>query len=305
MVALLQDALLPNLVGTREGTPAIVHCGPFANIAHGTSSIAGTALALGRADYVVQEAGFGADLGAEKFLHIFSRQLGQYPALAVVVVTLRALRYHAGAGADFARAGSAVVENGLGNLRHHLATLARLGLPTVVVINRMADDPPEELEQIRRAMEPAFLVDVFSQGGAGALELAEWVSQAARQSAPIAPMYAKGDDLRSKLRALARGVYGCSDVALAPKAQQELAQAEQFGYGDSYVCVAKTQYSLSDDPQAVGVATGGLLHVRGLNLLAGAGFVVPLAGDVMTMPGLPRHPKLEHIGAGKPEDSIS
>jgi formate--tetrahydrofolate ligase len=293
---LLRDALLPNLVRTLGGTPAVVHCGPFANIAHGTSSIVGTSLALGRADYVVQEAGFGADLGAEKFLHIFSRQLGRYPSVAVVVATLRALRYQGGAGVDYAQAGSVPLENGLPNLRAHLKALAGLGLPTVVAINRMAGDSAEDLELVRKAVEPSFIVNVFDEGGQGALELAEWVAHHARKPAAIRPLYQLEDALTTKLDAVATGFYGATGVSLSAQAQQELASAESAGFGRSYVCIAKTQYSLSDNPLAVGAPSPGPLHVRGLNILGGAGFVVPLAGDMMTMPGLPRRPNLEHIG---------
>ena len=296
MSILLKDALLPNLVHTQEGTAAIVHCGPFANIAHGTSSVLGTTLGLGRADFVIQEAGFGADLGAEKFLDIFSRQLGTNPAVGVLVVTLRALRYHGGASAqECNEPDGSRLEAGLLNAQRHLAMLKRFGLPTVVALNQMDQDPPEQLAMVCRSLEPAFSVRVFQEGGGGALELAEWVASEARKPADIEPLYQRSDSLEDKLEKVV-AAYGASSLEIAPRARQQLQEAQKCGYGDGYLCVAKTQYSLSDDPKVVGAPTQFTFRVRSINLLGGAGFIVPLAGEIMTMPGLPRRSNLERMG---------
>ncbi len=271
MAALLSDALMPNLAQTIEGTPALVHCGPFANIAHGTSSVVATRLALQQAEVVVQEAGFGAELGAEKFLDIFCRELGRFPNLAVVVATRRALTLH-----------------GLDNLKAHLELLERFGLPTLVALNEMEGDPPDELDL------PHVPVRVYQEGGEGALALARQVLESGPPAA-VRPAYELNASLVDKISSLATGVYGADGVEYTPRARTQLEECASFGYGGAYVCVAKTQSSLSDDPRRPGRPRGFKLGVRSVYLLGGAGFVVPLCGEIMTMPGLGKHPNYEEI----------
>lgn len=271
MAALLCDALMPNLAQTLEGTPALVHCGPFANIAHGTSSLVATRLALQQAEVVVQEAGFGAELGAEKFLDIFCRELGRFPNLAVVVATRRALALH-----------------GLDNLKAHLELLERFGLPTLVALNVMDGDPTDELPL------PHVPVRVYQEGGAGALELARQVLESGPPAA-VKPVYELSASLPDKIASLATGVYEADAVEYTPRARTQLEECASFGFGGAYVCMAKTQASLSDDPRRPGRPRGFALTVRSVFLLGGAGFVVPLCGDIMTMPGLGKRPNYEQI----------
>ncbi|MBT9584628.1 formate--tetrahydrofolate ligase [bacterium] len=299
MAALLRDALLPNLVQTLEGSPALVHCGPFANIAHGTSSLVATRVGLSGSDFVVQEAGFGADLGGEKFLNIYARQLGQSPALAVVVATLRGIKYHGGvASAQLHQLDSAALQRGLANPLNHLRRLQRFGIPSVVALNARAGESAEEhklvLDFLRQHECTAFLVDVFQHGGGGALELADYVAQF-RQPAALLPSYSLIESVEDKIGKIAIGVYGADRVEYSAEAVDQMAAIEKLGMGNAYICIAKTQYSLSDDPRQVGVAENFALRIRQVKLAAGAGMIVPIAGEIQTMPGLPAHPNAQHI----------
>lgn len=271
MAALLREALMPNLVQTLEGTPAFVHGGPFANIAHGTSSILATRLALARAEVVVQEAGFGADLGAEKFLDIFCRELGRFPDVAVVVATRRALAQH-----------------GEENLRAHLDVLARFGLPAIVALNEVEGENSPALSL------PHTPVRVFQEGGPGALDLGRAVLEADPEES-VRPLYPLDMPLADKLELLAREVYGAGSVEYSGRARTQLDECSALGFENAYVCVAKTQSSLSGDPGLAGRPRGFPLVVRAVYLLAGARFVVPVCGEISTMPGLGRKPNLESI----------
>lgn len=281
MAALLRDALQPNLVQTLEGTPALVHCGPFANIAHGTSSLVGTLAGLRGADFVIQEAGFGADLGGEKFLDLFCPQLGQGPALAILVLTLPGVAYH-----------------GLQNTLNQIRRMQRFGLSVVACLNARGDDNPEERKQVldglRQAGHVAFLADVFGQGGAGALELADYVRDAGGPG-EIRTAYGPEHTLREKISRVALDVYGASAVHYSRSAEAQLQAWEKVNLNPRYVCVAKTQYSLGDDPKVQGVPEHFDITVRELQWRAGAGFVVPVAGDMMIMPALPSKPNFESI----------
>lgn len=302
VTALLRDALYPNLVQTLEGTPAFVHGGPFGNIAHGCSSLVATRLALKCADLVVTEAGFGTDLGAEKFVHIKCRTGGLRPTVAVVVASVRALRVHGGAGKGMQHPDPTAVERGLGNLDKHVENIRHLGMTPVVALNCFATDSPEEVNLVLNHCEalgvPVARFRGWELGGEGGLELAEAVEACVRgSSASTGPryLYEPGWPLVRKLEALATVLYGASGVDLAPRARVKVERYERLGYGELAVCVAKTQYSLSDDPGKVGRPDGFRITVRDVSLRAGAGFVVAYAGDILTMPGLPRHPAAERI----------
>jgi formate--tetrahydrofolate ligase len=304
MTAVLRDALMPNLVQTAEGGPAIVHLGPFANIAHGCNSVIATRLGLQLGDYTVTEAGFGMDLGGEKFLDIKCRALGVWPRLVVLVATLRALKMHGGVAVkEASRPNPEALLRGLEHLDHHLATLQRYGLPAVVAVNRFPDDSDEELHQIEEAARArgatAVRSEGFARGGEGTLDLARIVSDLADQgdASPPAPryMYELTDPLDQKIRKIARGVYGADDVAFSTQALKDIERIRSLGHGDVPVCMAKTQLSLSDDPSRVGRPSGFTLQVRELRLSAGAGFAVALTGDILTMPGLPRVPAAHRI----------
>ena len=303
MAALLKQAVLPNLVQTLEGNPAIVHGGPFANIAHGCSSVAATRAALRLGDYCVTEAGFGADLGAEKFLDIKCRMADIWPDAAVLVATIRALKLHG--GADYSlleQEDISALERGLPNLLHHIRTLRdTFGLPVVVALNRFVSDTPAELALVEKACAafgaPVALSQVWEKGGAGGLSLAEKVIAAAESAQNAAPRFAYDLSLplREKLLAVTRRVYGGASVTLTPQAERELQTLERLGFGGLPVCIAKTQYSLSDDAKKLGAPEDFPLTVRSLRVSAGAGFVVALTGEIMTMPGLPKHPAAENI----------
>lgn len=302
VVALLRDALHPNLVQTLEGTPAFVHGGPFGNIAHGCSSLVATRLALKCAEVVVTEAGFGTDLGAEKFVHIKCRTGRLRPVVAVVVASVRALRAHGGAGRQPDQPDPGAVERGLANLDKHVDNVRSLGMQPVVALNGFATDSPEEvdlvLEHCRARGVPAARFRGWELGGEGALELAELVDGLVRKTRnPSEPRYLYDPDwpFARKLEAVATTLYGASGVDLTPRARAKLSRYEQLGYGKLSVCVAKTQYSLSDDPEKVGRPQGFRITVRDVRLSAGAGFVVAYAGDILTMPGLPRHPAAERM----------
>jgi formate--tetrahydrofolate ligase len=301
MAVLLRDALNPNLVQTLEGTPAFVHGGPFANIAHGCNSVIATRTALAHADVVVTEAGFGADLGAEKFLHIKCRQAGLAPDCVVIVATARALKMHGGvAKAALGREDAAAVRRGAANLLRHLDNMGRFGLPVFVALNRFDSDTEAELAAVREAVasagSEAHLCTHWSDGSAGAETLAEAVAaQLGSGPASFTPLYPAELRLAEKVRTIATRVYRAADVTIAPAAAKRLAGFEAAGFGHLPVCIAKTQYSFSADPTLLGAPEGHVLPVREVRLAAGAGFVVALAGDVMTMPGLPRVPAAETI----------
>lgn len=303
MAALLKQAVLPNLVQTLEGNPAIVHGGPFANIAHGCSSVAATRAALRLGDYCVTEAGFGADLGAEKFLDIKCRMADIWPDAAVLVATVRALKLHG--GADYSlleQEDISALERGLPNLLHHIRTLRdTFGLPVVVALNRFVSDTPAELALVEKACAafgaPVALSQVWEKGGAGGLDLAEKVIVAVESAQNAAPRFAYdlALPLREKLLEVTKRVYGGASVTLTPRAEQELRDLKRLGFGGLPVCIAKTQYSLSDDAKKLGAPEDFTLTVRSLRVSAGAGFVVALTGEIMTMPGLPKHPAAENI----------
>jgi formate--tetrahydrofolate ligase len=301
MAVLLKDALAPNLVQTLEGTPAFVHGGPFANIAHGCNSVMATQTALGLADIVVTEAGFGADLGAEKFLHIKCASAGLWPSAAVIVATVRALKMHGGvARADLATPNVAAVQAGCVNLARHIENLQKFGLPVFVGLNRFTADTAEEhaavIEAARQTGAEAHLCTHWSDGGAGAEGLARAVKARLEQPAPAPrPLYGPGLSVAAKLETIAREIYRADGIDLGPGVARKLAAWEAAGFGDLPVCVAKTQYSFSSDPDRRGAPTGHRLPVREVRLAAGAGFVVAVAGDIMTMPGLPRVPSAENI----------
>lgn len=294
LVALLADALHPNLVQSTEGVPAFVHGGPFANIAHGCNSVLATRMALRHADLVLTEAGFAFDLGGEKFFDIKCRLGGFDPAAVVLVATVRALRSHGGA-ADFNQPDLAAMERGLPNLARHLDAVARFGKPAMVVVNLHPSDTTEEIEALRRYGEARGVRVVpsahFAQGGAGAEAAArELLGLLETPSGPAKRLYADEDPLLSKIEAIGR-FYGASRVEVAPEAQASLKAFEAQGYGRLAVCMAKTQYSWSDDEKKGGLATDFPLRVRDVQLAAGAGFVVALTGDILRMPGLPRVPQ--------------
>ena len=311
MAALLRDAYKPNLVQTLEHTPALVHGGPFANIAHGCSSLVATRLALRLGDYTVTEAGFGADLGAEKFIDIKCRTAGLQPDAVVLVATLRALRLHGGVAKDsYGVASPEAVTRGLPNLERHVGNITRrFGLPAVVAINRFPGDTEEEYEIVRKSCEAlgvrAILSDVWAQGGKGGTDLAREVVRLAESDAgEFRFAYDLDLPLQEKILTIARDLYGADGVEYSAAAVKDLARYTGMGYDRLPVCIAKTQYSFSDDMARIGAPEGFVLSVRAVRLSAGAGFVVVLAGDIMTMPGLPRLPGAERIDVD-PEGRIT
>lgn len=306
LTLLLKDAIKPNLVQTTENTPAIIHGGPFANIAHGCNSIMATKTAQKLADYVVTEAGFGADLGAEKFLDIKSR-IGKIRTDAVVIVaTIRALKMHGGVPKDALKEENLeALKEGVKNLQKHIETIQHFGLPFVVAINKFPTDSEQELEWVERwCLEQDIdvaLTDVWGKGGEGGILLAKKVVEKAASPQTFQPIYELEDSLEAKIRKIAQIVYGAKDIELSPKAQQQIAYYEKQGWGNLPVCMAKTQYSLSDDPKKIGRPENFVIHIRELKPSVGAGFIVVLTGDVMTMPGLPKKPaalnmKVENSG---------
>ena len=304
MTAVLRDALSPNLVQTAEGGPAIVHCGPFANIAHGCNSVLATRLAMSLGDYAITEAGFGFDLGGEKFLDVKCRLAGIFPRALVLVVTLRALKMHGGAPVKQAgEPDAARLEAGLSHLEKHLENARAFGLTPVVAVNAFPNDTPEELAQVEAAAAKLGARTArstgFAEGGAGAIELARVVAEVvdATDAAPPAPtfMYDATDPAEEKIRKVARAVYGAADVTFSPAAVKSLDRARALGHGELPVCIAKTQLSLSDDPKRPGRPEGFVVNVRDVRISAGAGFLVPLTGELMTMPGLPREPAAKGV----------
>ncbi len=297
MAALLADALLPNLVTSAEGCPAFVHGGPFGNIAHGCSSVLGTRAAASLADVVVTEAGFGFDLGAEKFFDIKCRSSGLWPSAVVLVVSARALRFHGGDGGHDAAGPSAVaaLERGLENLDQHVASVHAFGLSPIVAINVFAGDDAGELDALERALAarslPSARVTAFAEGGRGAESLAARVAEAIAGPRPSPRfLYALEDDPVDKLRAVARTIYGARDVTLSAEAKRELARVRSLGHARLPVCIAKTHLSLSDDPAVPGRPRGFDLAIRSLRVAAGGGYLLALSGDIVTMPGLPAAP---------------
>ena len=302
MTALLKDAIKPNLVQTLEHTPALIHGGPFANIAHGCNSISATDTALKLGDYVVTEAGFGADLGAEKFLDIKCRYAAFNPDAVVIVATVRALKHHGGcAKADLNKENLPALEAGLPNLLRHVENITKVyGLPAVVAINRFDCDTEAELSMIREACGKfgvnVALSEVWAKGGAGGVELAREVLRVIEEEEnQFSFAYQLDIPLSEKIEAVARRIYGADGVDFAPAAAKELKRLEELGYGNLPVCMAKTQYSFSDDPAKLGAPENYRITVRKVKVSAGAGFVVVLTGEVMTMPGLPKVPAAESI----------
>ena len=301
MTLLLRDALQPNLVQTLEGGPALVHCGPFGNIAHGCNSVIATQLGLRLADVVLTEAGFGADLGAEKFFDIKCRGAGLRPEAAVVVATVRALKMHGGVQKDqLATPDAAAVERGSQNLRRHVQNVRKFGVPCVVALNRFVADTDAEIDAVRTAVADLGVdvvrCDVWEKGGAGGVALADAVLRLlAAGKADFRPIYDARRPIREKIETLAREMYGAAAVQFAPAAERALEQLPLLGLGETPVCMAKTQYSFSDDPAKLGAPSGYTLQVRDILPSAGAGFVVALAGDIMTMPGLSKAPAAQRI----------
>lgn len=301
MAALLKDAIQPNLVQTLEGTPAFVHGGPFANIAHGCNSISATRMALKLGDYVITEAGFGADLGAEKFLDIKCRKAGLRPDAVVIVATVRALKHHGGAAkGTLGEENLAALEAGLPNLLKHIENITgKFGLPAVVAINRFPTDTEAELQLVRERCAAAganvALSEVWAKGGAGGEELAREVLRLVEEPNHFRLIYEDDMPLKAKIAAIVREIYNGDGVDFSPAASRELDKLEALGFGHLPVCMAKTQYSLSDDPHLLGWPSGFRVTVKNVRLAAGAGFVVVMTGDIMTMPGLPRVPAAEAI----------
>ena len=301
MAALLKDAVKPNLVQTLENVPAIIHGGPFANIAHGCNSVMATKTALKLADYTITEAGFGADLGAEKFFDIKCRYAGLKPDAVVLVATVRALKMHGGVPkTDLATPDVEAVKRGIVNLEKHIENIKQYGLPLVVAINAFAQDTPEELEAIRRHCAAhgvnVALSEVFAKGGEGGIELAkEVVALATSGRADFKLLYGEELSLKEKIETIAKKIYGAVGVNYTKEANNALKDFEKMGYGHLPVCMAKTQYSFSDDPALLGRPEGFEITIKNCRIAAGVGFVVVLTGDIMTMPGLPKVPAAEKI----------
>jgi formate--tetrahydrofolate ligase len=296
MAALLQDAIKPNMIQTLEHTPALVHGGPFANIAHGCNSVRATKLGLKLADYVITEAGFGADLGAEKFMDIKCRMAGLKPDAVVLVATVRALKYNGGvAKEDLNTPNLEALKKGIVNLEKHIENLQKFGVPVVVTLNAFVTDSEEEYTFIRdfcesRGCEFA-LAKVWEKGGEGGIELANKVIETIeKKESHYAPLYEDALPIKAKIEKIAREIYGAAAVSYDPAASRMIKKIEDMGFGSFPVCMAKTQYSLSDDPKKLGRPEGFTLNVRDVYVNAGAGFVVALTGSIMTMPGLSKSP---------------
>ncbi|NKZ26839.1 formate--tetrahydrofolate ligase [Vagococcus lutrae] len=301
MAALLKEAMNPNLVQTLEHTPALIHGGPFANIAHGCNSLLATKLALKLADYTVTEAGFGADLGAEKFMDIKCRLGSVQPDAVVLVATIRALKMHGGVAlADLGTEDVSAVEAGLPNLMKHIATIQEVyGMPVVVAINQFPTDTIAEQEAVEAACRQlgveVAVSEVWAKGGKGAIELAEKVVSLAEHASSFQYAYDSEDSIETKLNKIVQKVYGGKGVVLSLAAKREMANLERLGFGMYPICVAKTQYSFSDNPKSLGAPEDFEINIKQLKVSAGAGFIVALAGDMMTMPGLPKSPAAERI----------
>ena len=311
MAALLADAIKPNLVQTLENTPAIIHGGPFANIAHGCNSIIATKMALALGDYAVTEAGFGADLGAEKFLDIKCRLSGLRPDAVVIVATVRALKYNGGVAKDkLGEENMEALKAGIVNLDKHIENMQKFGIPVVVTLNAFITDTQEEYEFIKKHCEDAdcefALAKVWEKGGEGGLELAEKVIESIEnKKAEYKPIYEDSDSLKEKIEKVAKEIYGADGVTYDDAATKELQHIEQMGFGNFPVCIAKTQYSLSDNPKLLGRPENFTINVREAYVDAGAGFVVILTGKILTMPGLPTHPAAENINYDEESGKIT
>ncbi|WP_270738970.1 formate--tetrahydrofolate ligase [Massilioclostridium coli] len=295
MTALLKDAIKPNLVQTLENTPAIMHGGPFANIAHGCNSVQATKLAMKLGDYAITEAGFGSDLGAEKFFDIKCRYAGLSPDCVVIVATVRALKYNGGVPkTELTTENVAAVEDGIVNLKAHIENMHKYGVPVVVAINQFGTDTDAELKVISDCCEQLgcefALSEVFAKGGEGGLDLAEKVIKACEKPANFKPLYDLDLTINEKIETVAREIYGADGVAVTPQAQKAIDEITALGFGKLPICVAKTQYSLSDDASKLGRPSGFTITIRDVKVSAGAGFVVVYTGNIMTMPGLPKNP---------------
>jgi formate--tetrahydrofolate ligase len=305
MTALLRDAFQPNLVQTLEQNPALVHGGPFANIAHGCNSAIATKTALKLADYVVTEAGFGADLGAEKFFNIKCRKAGLSPDAVVLVATIKAIKMHGGVAKDaLAAENVAAVEAGCKNLGRHIRNLGHFGVPVVVAVNRYTADTDAEVTAVQQFCKQFGVEAIdcthWADGGAGAVELAEQVAKMCDAgTAQFRTLYSDEKSLWDKARTIARDIYGADDIIADKKIRDQFAKFEEQGYGKYPICMAKTQYSFSTDPNLLGAPTGHVVPIREVRLAAGAEFVVAICGAVMTMPGLPRKPAADNIGVNK------
>lgn len=301
LALLLKDAIKPNLVQTLENTPAIIHGGPFANIAHGCNSVMATKTALKMADYVITEAGFGADLGAEKFFDIKCRYADLKPDVAVIVATVRALKNHGGvAKADLGEENMKALEDGFGNLERHIENVQKFGVPVIVAVNAFPTDTEKELKLVedgcRKLGSDVVLSQVWAKGGEGGIDLARKVIEVAEKgNARFKPIYPLEMPLRQKVETIAKEIYGADGVDFTAKASKELAKFEKLGFGNLPICVAKTQYSFSDNPELKGKPSGFRITVSNAKISAGAGFIVVLTGDIMTMPGLPKVPAANHI----------
>lgn len=300
MCVLLKEAIKPNLVQTIEGTPVLVHGGPFANIAHGCSSVIATKTALKLADYVVTEAGFGADLGAEKFFDIKCRKAGLTPAAAVVVITVRALKYNGGVKvSDLSVANLEALERGFANVRRHIENLKKFGVPTVVAINHFTTDTQEEIDAVvafcQQLGVEAALSDVWAEGSKGGIELAEKVARAAEQPSTFRFLYEENQTTRQKMETVVKEIYRGSDVVFSPSALKTLQKIEEMGLTHFPVCMAKTPYSFTDRADIMGAPTDFTISVSEIRISAGAGFIVALTGSLVTMPGLPKKPAAESL----------
>lgn len=300
MTALMKDAVMPNLVQTLEGTPAVMHGGPFANIAHGCNSVRATKLALKLGDYCITEAGFGSDLGAEKFLDIKCRCAGLAPNAIVIVATCRALKYNGGVPkAEVGNSNLEALKKGIVNLGVHIDNMRKFGVPVVVAINKFTTDTEEELEFIRQYCGEKgadfATAEMFAKGGEGGRELAQRVVDACEKESSFRPLYALDLTVKEKVKKIAQEIYRADDVVFTPQAEKALAKIVELGGDRLPVCIAKTQYSLSDNPALLGAPTGHTITVRDVKLSNGAGFVVIYTGNIMTMPGLPKVPAAERI----------
>lgn len=300
MAALLKNAIKPNLVQTLEGSPALIHGGPFANIAHGCNSVIATKTALALADYCITEAGFGSDLGAEKFFDIKCRTAGLKPDAVVIVATARALKYNGmAAKSELNKPDKDALLRGIVNLGAHIDNMKKFNLPIVVAINRFHTDSQEELDIIRdycreKNVESA-VSEVFAKGGEGGTELAEKVVKATEQPNSFKPLYPLELTIKEKIKTIAKEIYSARDVSFSAKAEKTIKELEEMGFGNLPVCMAKTQYSLSDNPALLGRPEEFVINVRDLSLSSGAGFIVVLTGDIMTLPGLPSTPSAVNI----------
>jgi formate--tetrahydrofolate ligase len=297
---LMRDALKPNLVQTLGATPTLIHGGPFANIAHGSNSIIATKMAQKMADYVVTEAGFGADLGAEKFLNIKSQEAGLNPKMVVIVASVRALKMHGGVEkSNLSRANTNALLKGVDNLAKHIENIQMFNIPYVVAINRFPDDTKKEidalLEWCKSHKHNAFVSNVYAKGGKGAIELAEYIIKNINPKTKYVPLYNRLEDLEFKINKIATKIYGAKDVVFLEQAIQDMKLIKHNGYNQAYICMAKTPNSLSDDDKALGRPKDFTLTIREIRLSAGANLVIPVTGTIMSMPGLPKNPAAERI----------